>query len=124
LGTTLKGALLTGFQGPFALTYLNGWTDWGGAWRTAYYCKDAFNIVRVVGLAKSPAGGSAGPIAQLPVGWRPKGQVQFMSNTFAGGTNSAQAVTVDSSGNIGPNGVTIAAGGNVSLSVISFLAEQ
>ena len=93
-------------------TLTNGWSNWGGGYETARFFKDNFGIVHLSGLITGGTAGTA--LFQLPVGYRPSGNLIFP----AANANQYTEVTVNSSGS-----VTVAGGANntwLSLSGISF----
>lgn len=110
--------------GPTAISYQNGFSDWGSPFATGIYWKDPFNRVGALALAKAPSGGSTAVIMTFPAGYRPRGVIQFMSTMFTGAANVAQTLNVDPSGAVYANGASVPSGGNISLACISFLAEQ
>lgn len=68
---------VTGDAGPWRYvgtsgepSFLNGWVNYGGAWRDVAFFKDALGIVHVKGLVKSGTIGQ--DVFTLPGGYRPK----------------------------------------------------
>ena len=98
-----------------APTLTNGWTNFGGTFAGAGYCKRGDGRVSLRGLVK---GGTVGAsVLVLPVGFRPAADERFAST---GGGGSIALVFVRASGS-----VEVGAGANnasVSLSGISFEA--
>lgn len=97
-------------------TLLNGWLNYGGAFATAAYRKDASNYVHVKGLIKSGTIGAAA--FNLPAGYRPGGQVLYgtISNNVIG------RVDVGTNGDLNITSPSSAAW--VSLEGLTFLAEN
>jgi hypothetical protein len=59
-----------------AVSFGTGWSDYGSAWQTAAYCKDAAGFVHVRGLVQRTSG-SGTTILTLPAGYRPAAQKIF-----------------------------------------------
>lgn len=95
-------------------SFLNGWSNLGAPWAPARYYRDYDNIVRLSGVV---TGGTAGTtIFQLPSGFRPAYQDIFPAVVSTGSTTY---VTIDTSGNVTPNGSGTA---SLSFSGITFRA--
>lgn len=58
------------------VTFMNTWSNYGGIFTGVQYCKDAQGFVQLRGLAKS--GDASLAAFQLPVGFRPSGELVFM----------------------------------------------
>jgi F5/8 type C domain len=99
-----------------APTLLNGWVNFGSPFNNVGFRKDALGFVHLRGEMKSGTIGAV-PAFTLPVGYRLTAQEQFASLSAGGMAN----ITILANGNVQvPSGNN----GDVSLSGITFLAEQ
>jgi hypothetical protein len=55
-----------------ALSFTNGWSNYGAGWETGSYRRDQLGVVRLRGLVTRASGTPAGTIAILPPGYRPQ----------------------------------------------------
>lgn len=77
-GSDLKAVTKADMQGWFVvLEFLNSWVNYGGLYEDCGYCKDALGFVHIRGLLKSGVLGQ--PAFQLPIGFRPYGDLMFPS---------------------------------------------
>lgn len=99
------------------VTYTNSWVDFGGAFNTGAYRKDAMGYVHLKGLMKSGTISSSLPAFNLPAGFRPLATIHQITDS-----NDAVGVyEITASGNFLP-----VIGSNVffSLEGITFYAEN
>mgnify|MGYP000406658769 CR=1 FL=1 len=76
-----------------APTLLNSWVNYGAAYNTAGYMKDAQGFVHLRGLVKTGVAGTV--IFILPAGYRPVKQELHIVNTYIGATNDSWDETAD-----------------------------
>jgi hypothetical protein len=115
LGPAAFWDALSNFTGYNSLSFLNGWSNFGGALNPCGYMKDALGFVHLQGCAMG--GTIALALATLPAGYRPANTCLFA--VVAGGTTTISRLDVTAAGQI------ICQGGNnafVSLEGITFLA--
>lgn len=106
-------------------TLLNGVTNSGGGWETASYIKTASGIVLVSGLVNLPSGFTASSaIFTLPERYRPAKMHIFHMQGYTGSAHTLARVDVDASGNVISQSLPGGSGVWLSLSGISFIAEQ
>ena len=98
------------------LSKKNGWGNYGGAFATPSYMKDANNVVHLRGMTDGGTKTSGVVLATLPLGYRPE-QVEIFTGSAYGGTGHVQ-IYVNSSGDVSVSNVPA---GWISLSGISFL---
>lgn len=83
-----------------APTLENSWVDAGGAWQTARYRKDMWNLVRCEGSVKDGTSNDATVVFTLPVGYRPSAAHQFVAVCDNGGTLDVCYLTVSTNGEV------------------------
>lgn len=99
-------------------TLLNGWIPYGSGTTAPGYYKDSDGYVHMKGLIKS--GIANLPILYLPLGYRPKEQLNFSVLTTGTGGLVIGQLSVNITGSLIANGGTLM----LSLDGITFLAEQ
>lgn len=95
-----------------ALSYQNGWTDFGAPYATGAYLKDTIGFVHLKGTI-GHSGATTAVIATLPAGYRPGASLIIPSYT-----SGASYVIIANDGTITPPSTN-----QVSLDGVSFLAE-
>ena len=99
-------------------TFLNGWSNYGSGFDTAGYSLTG-GLVKVTGLIKggTVSTSSTGYAFNLPVGYRPTGTLQFVTNASAGTAD----VRVTTGGDVHIYGLYSGSNASISLNPISFV---
>lgn len=106
--------------GQLNLPWANGWSNFGGRWRTIDASKDQWGVVRLRGLIANANAAATGNITTLPAGWIPADSEMFSCVAGPGGAR----VDVERDGTV--NIVNYFGGGNanyLSLHGISFQSD-
>jgi hypothetical protein len=98
--TAMTLAVPIAIESVTAPTLINSWVNYGGAYLTAGYWKDAFGLVHLQGSIKDGAGGTAA--FQLPTGYRPAASCTFF--------NLSVYITVQADGYVVMSGTSALAG--------------
>jgi len=98
---------------------INSWDNVGGALTTAAFYIDPYQIVRLKGSVDTGASGTVAFV--LPVGYRPPAQMTFTAQNIGGGPGpgGTSYITIAANGNVT---LTVSGAGDISMDAVSFRA--